>query len=284
MFVIIGTVVVLASLITGYLMHHGQLAALAQINEFIIIVGAAIGSLIVANPMNELKRIIAGILGTLKGVQVSKEAYIELLKLMYELFQFAKKEGLIALEPHIENPESSSIMSKYPTFLANHHAVEFFTDTLKVVLSGGVPAHDLEELMEIDIDAHHKAEALPHQATAVLADAFPALGIVAAVLGVIITMQSISEGPEAVGGNVAAALVGTFLGVLLSYGIVGPIAKNMEYIFEKESIYLQCIKAALLSFAKGAPASIAIEYARRTIDPDNRPTFEEAEEAVKSTR
>ncbi len=284
MFVIIGTVVVLASLITGYLMHHGQLMALMQINEFIIIVGAAIGSLIVANPLSELKNIIAGILGTLKGVKITKEAYIELLKLMYELFQFAKKEGLIALEPHIENPESSSIISKYPSFLANHHAVEFFSDTLKVVLSGGVPAHDLEELMEIDLEALHKAEAHPHEATAILADAFPALGIVAAVLGVIITMQSINEGPEAVGGNVAAALVGTFLGVLLSYGIIGPLSKNMEYIFNKESIYLECIKAALLSFAKGAPASIAIEYARRTIDPEHRPTFDEAEEAVKSTR
>jgi len=284
MFVIVGTVIVFASLIIGYLMHHGQLMALMQINEFIIIGGAAFGSMLVANPMSVIKQIIAGILGTLKGPKANKEAYIELIKLMYELFQFAKKEGLIALEPHIENPESSSIISKYPTFLANHHAVDFFTDTLKVVLSGGVPAHDLEELMEIDIEALHNEESIPHQSLAVVADAFPALGIVAAVLGVIITMQSISEGPEAVGGNVAAALVGTFLGVLMSYGIVGPIAKNMEYNFNKDSVYLQCIKAALLSFAKGAPASIAIEYARRTIDPEHRPTFAEAEEAIKSTR
>ncbi len=284
MFVIIGIVVLFVALITGYTMHHGNLLVLLQINEFIIIAGAAFASMLIANPLNLIKKIISGALGTLKGPKVSKAAYLELLQLMYELFQFAKREGLIALEPHIEQPESSSILSKYPTFLANHHAVEFFTDTLKVVLSGGVPAHDLEELMEIDLDIHHKESHKPSAALSTVADAFPALGIVAAVLGVIITMQSISEGPETVGANVAAALVGTFLGVLLSYGIVGPIAKNMELITEKESIYLDVIKSGLLAFAKGAPASIAVEYARRTIDPENRPTFNEAEEAIKATR
>lgn len=284
MLVIVGVVLLFASLLIGYTMHHGNILVLLQINEFIIIGGAAFASILIANPMSVVKKIIAGAIGTLKGPKVSKSAYLELLQLMYELFQFAKREGLIALEPHIEEPESSSIISKYPSFLANHHAVEFFTDTLKVVLSGGVPAHDLEELMEIDIDIHHKEEHKPSAALATVADAFPGLGIVAAVLGVIITMGKISEGPEQVGASVAAALVGTFLGVLMSYGLVGPIAKNMENTFEKESIYLEVIKSGLLAFAKGAPASIAIEYARRTIDPDNRPTFSEAEEAIKATR
>jgi chemotaxis protein MotA len=206
------------------------------------------------------------------------------MQLLYELFQFAKREGLIALESHVENPHDSSILSKYPTFLANHHGVEFLCDTLKVVLSGGVPAHDLEELMDIDLEALHKEESFAPDALNTVSDAFPGLGIVAAVLGVVVTMQSINQGAEAVGHHVAAALVGTFLGVLLCYGLVGPIAKNMGFIVEKEHRYLEVIKSALLSFAKGAPASVAIEYGRRAIDPELRPSFSETEEAIKQAR
>lgn len=284
MFVIIGVALVFGALFGGYLMAGGSIGVLIQPSEFIIIGGAAIGSLVIANSLDTIKKVIAGVLGTLKGPSVNKPAYVELLQLMYELFQFAKREGLIALESHVENPESSPIMSKYPSFLKNHHGVEFLCDTLKVVLSGGVPAHDLEELMDLDLEAHHKEEAVPPAALNTMADAFPGLGIVAAVLGVVITMQSISQGPEVVGHHVAAALVGTFLGVLLSYGVVGPIAKNMDNTMNKEAVYLVCIKSALLSFAKGAPAAVAIEYGRRAIDPENRPTFKETEEAVKKTK
>jgi chemotaxis protein MotA len=281
MFVIIGLVVVVGSLMGGYIMAGGDPLVLMQINEFIIIGGCAVGALLTANSMATLKAVMAGAMKTLKGPAVNKDVYLELMQMLYELFQFAKREGLIALEPHIEDPESSSIMSKYPTFLANHHGVEFLSDTLKVVLSGGVPAHDLEELMDLDLEAHHEEEHMAPAALTTMADAFPALGIVAAVLGVVITMGSISAGPEAVGHHVAAALVGTFLGVLLSYGIVGPVAKNMEGIVAKESKYLVVIKSALLSFAKGAPATVAIEYGRRAIDPENRPSFDETEEAIK---
>ncbi|MFP4529545.1 MAG: flagellar motor stator protein MotA [Candidatus Kapaibacterium sp.] len=281
MFVIIGLVIVIGSLIAGYVMHGGDLRVLMQINEFIIIGGAAIGSMLIANPLSTIKKIMSGAMGTLKGSTLNKEAYIDLLRLQYELFQFAKREGLIALEPHVEDPESSSIISKYPSFLANHHAVDFLCDTLKVVLSGGVPAHDLEELMDIDLEALHEEEMQPPNSLNTVSDAFPALGIVAAVLGVIITMQSINKGAETVGANVAAALVGTFLGVLLSYGVVGPIAKNMGDRVQKESRYLQCIKSSLLSFAKGAPATVALEYGRRAIDPESRPSFSETEEALK---
>ncbi len=281
MFVIIGVVVVFASLMIGFLMHGGQVGTLMQINEFIIIGGAAIGSMLIANPLSVVKSIISGAIGTFKGPKVNKEAYLELLKLMYELFQFAKREGLIALESHVENPEESSIISKYPTFLANHHGVAFLCDTLKVVLSGGVPAHDLEELMDIDLEVMHEEEEAPPTAVATIADAFPGLGIVAAVLGIIITMGRISEGAESVGESVAAALVGTFFGVLMSYGIIGPIAKNMGVTAQKEGKYMMAIKAALLSFAKGAPAAVAIEYGRRAIDLENRPSFSETEEAMK---
>lgn len=284
MFVIIGVVLVFASLLIGYTMHHGDVAVLIQINEFIIIGGAAIGSLLISQPLSVLKQIISGVLATLKPPKVNKKAYIELLQLLYELFQFAKREGLIALEQHVENPKESSIMSKYPTFLANHHGVEFLCDTLKVVLSGGVPAHDLEELMDIDLEVLHESEGIPAGAVSTVADAFPGLGIVAAVLGIITTMGAINEGAERVGASVAAALVGTFFGVLMSYGVVGPIAKKMESNQRTESKYLQVIKATLLSFAKGAPAAVAIEYGRRAIDPDNRPSFTETEEAVKGAR
>jgi len=281
MFVIVGIVLVFGALLGGFIMAGGNPLTLIVIPEYVIIIGAAVGSLLIANPLPILIKIINGVLGTLKGPKVNKQAYLDLMKMMYEIFQFAKREGLIALEQHIENPTQSSIISKYPSFLANHHAVDFFCDTLKVVLSGGVPAHDLEDLMDMDIEALEHEEEIPPASLQVMADAFPGLGIVAAVLGIIITMGSINEGAEAVGHHVASALVGTFLGVLLSYGLFGPLASQMAKIVAKEGKYLIAIKAGLLSFAKGAPAMVAIEYSRRSIDPENRPSFKETEEAVK---
>ncbi len=281
MFVIIGVVLVIGSMLTGYMMHHGQIMVLMQVNEFIILGGVAAGSMVVANPLYINKAIIAGVIQTLSGPKVNKQAYLDLIKMLYELFQFAKREGLIALEPHVENPESSSIISKFPSFLNNHHAVVFLSDTLKIILSGGVPAHDLEELMDLDLESTHQEEHFAQTGLNTVADAFPGIGIVAAVLGVIITMGAINEGAEVVGGSVAAALVGTFLGILLSYGIFGPLARNLEIIQFTEGKYMLAIKASLLSFAKGAPSAVAIEYGRRAINPELRPSFKEAEEATK---
>jgi len=284
MFVIIGVIVVLIALLGGFILAGGNIVTLLVIPEYIIIIGVAIGSLLIANPLPVLKRILNGIIGTIKGPRTSPADYTELLKMMYEIFQFAKREGLIALEQHVENPESSTILTKYPSFLANKPAVEFFCDTLKVILSGGIPANDLEDLMDKDLEAIEQEEEIPPSSLQTMADAFPGLGIVAAVMGIIITMGAISEGAESVGHHVAAALVGTFLGVLMSYGIVGPLAASMQKISIKESKYLQALKAGLLAFAKGLPASVAIEFARRSIDPENRPTFKETEDAVKQTR
>lgn len=285
MFVIIGFVFVFVTVFGGFLWaaHFNPVAIGFFLHpyEYIIIGGATIGSMIISNSLALNKRIIASVLATLKGPKVSKKAYLELLALLYELFQFAKREGLIALEQHVENPESSSIISKYSTFLSNHHAVEFLCDTLKVVLSGGVPAHDLEELMDLDLENLKEEEHEPPAAINTVADALPGLGIVAAVLGIIVTMLSITAGPEVVGAKVGGALVGTFMGVLLSYGFIGPLARNVEAMVHKEGKYLESIKAALLSFAKGAPAAVAVEYGRRAIDPENRPGFSETEEAVK---
>lgn len=284
MFVIIGVIVVLVALLGGFILAGGNIVTLLVIPEYIIIIGVAIGSLLIANPLPVLKRILNGIIGTIKGPRTSPADYTELLKMMYEIFQFAKREGLIALEQHVENPESSTILTKYPSFLANKPAVEFFCDTLKVILSGGIPANDLEDLMDKDLEAIEQEEEIPPSSLQTMADAFPGLGIVAAVMGIIITMGAISEGAESVGHHVAAALVGTFLGVLMSYGIIGPLAASMQKISIKESKYLQALKAGLLAFAKGLPASVAIEFARRSIDPENRPTFKETEDAVKQTR
>jgi chemotaxis protein MotA len=284
MFVIVGVVILFVALLGGFVIAGGNPLSLIVPAEYLIIIGASVASVMIANPLYIIKQIIAGALGTLKGAKVSKVAYIELMQLLYELFQFAKREGLIALESHVENPESSAIISKYPTFLNNHHAVEFLCDTLKVVLSGGVPAHDLEELMDIDLESIHAEEEVPAVSLQTMADAFPGLGIVAAVMGIIVTMGAVSEGAEKVGHHVAGALVGTFLGVLLSYGLFGPISQYMAKIAAKEAKYLLCIKSALLSFAKGAPATVAIEYGRRAIDPENRPTFKETEDAIKKPK
>ncbi|MBL7999920.1 MAG: flagellar motor stator protein MotA, partial [Candidatus Kapabacteria bacterium] len=243
-----------------------------------------VGTLLIANPLPLTMAVMKGALGTLSGSKINKEAFLDALKLMYELFQLAKREGLIALEPHIENPTGSAILSKYPTFINNHHACDFVCDTLKVILNGGVPAHDLEDLMDLDLDTMHHEEMKAPTALNTVGDAFPGLGIVAAVLGVVITMGKIDQPPEVIGHSVAAALVGTFLGILLSYGFVGPLAKNMEHIINGEHHYMNCLKAGILSFAKGAPAVVAIEYGRRAIEPHERPSFKETEEAVKSVK
>ncbi|MGI6369126.1 MAG: flagellar motor stator protein MotA [Ignavibacteria bacterium] len=278
MFVIIGIVVVLGSMLGGFMMAGGNPLTLLQVSEFVTIGGVILGSILIANPLPTVIKIVKDMLGTLKGPSVNKAAYLDLLKLLYEVFQFSKREGLIALESHVENPTSSSIFSKYPSFLANHHAVDFLCDTLKVLLSGGVPAHDLDELMDTDLERIHEEEHVPSAQMQVVADAFPGIGIVAAVLGIIVTMGSIDQGAAAVGHHVGAALVGTFLGVLMSYGIVGPIASLMGTYANIEGKYIMVIKAAVLSYAKGAPSNVAVEFGRRSIDPANRPTFKETEE------
>lgn len=286
MFVIIGFAVVFICVFGGFLWASGfnpdAIGFFLHPYEYLIIGGAAVGSMLISNPLHLNIEIVKGILGTLKGSKINKAAYVDLLKMLYEIFQFAKREGLIALEQHIENPKESSILSKYPSFLDNHHAVEFLCDTLKVVLSGGVPAYELEELMDIDLE-NIKAEAA-HVPAALntVGDALPGLGIVAAVLGIIITMLVITEGAATVGAKVGGALVGTFMGVLLAYGFVGPLSRNLEGIVTAEGKYLDVIKASLLAFSKSMPPTVAVEYGRRSIDPHNRPSFTETEEAIKN--
>ena len=281
MFVIIGLVVVFGAVIGGYVMHHGPLAVLIQPNEFLIIGGAGLGTLIIANPPSVLKACIAQLLGLLKPNPYGAKAYAELLQVLYEVFQKARKDGLVGLEAHIEAPETSDIFQKYPSFMNNHHAVALLCDTLKVLLTGTVEDHNLAEILDVDLEKHHHEAMLAPHALSTVGDAMPGFGIVAAVLGVIITMGSIGGAASEIGEKVAAALVGTFLGILLAYGVFGPVAKAMETRLHAEHDYMLCIRTALLSFARGDAPMTAVEFSRRNIEPHERPSFAELEELTR---
>jgi chemotaxis protein MotA len=280
-FVIIGLVVVFGSVIGGYVMHHGKIAVLIQPNEFIILGGAALGTLIIGNPPAVLKACVSQMLGLLKPNPYGAKAYAELLQVLYEVFQKARKDGLVGLEAHIENPESSDIFQKYPSFMANHHAVSLLCDTLKVLLTGTVEDHNLADILDVDLEKHHHEAMLAPHAITTVGDAMPGFGIVAAVLGVIITMGSIGGAASEIGEKVAAALVGTFLGILLAYGVFGPLAKAMETRLHAEHDYMLCIRTALLSFARGDAPMTAVEFSRRNIEPHERPSFSELEELTR---
>jgi chemotaxis protein MotA len=284
MFVIIGIGAVFLCVVLGFLMHHGNLMVLIQPNEFLILGGAAFGSFIAANGMKNVGTTMKAIQGLLKPDPYTKEAYMDLLRMMYTLFNVARKEGLLGLEQHIENPDKSDIIKVYPTFIANHHALSFFCDTMKVILTGAVGPHDLSEMMEIDLETSHASMMLPVEALQTVGDAMPGFGIVAAVLGVIITMGEIGGEPSAIGMSVAAALVGTFLGILCAYGMFAPMARAIELRLRSESQYLACIRYALFSFARGESPITCVEFARRNIEPSVRPGFTEMEKDVKEAK
>jgi len=254
MFAIIGIVVVFGAVVAGYLMEHGNLKVLMQPAELVIIGGAAIGTVLVANPLHILKEIVGGILGVIGGSKFTKQLYLDSLKTMYELFNKARREGLVALENDIEDPAKSPILSKNPAFLKNHHVRDFFCDTMRMAISGMEP-FDLDQLMELDMEVHHHEAGQPIAALSSMADSLPGLGIVAAVLGVVITMGALGGPPEEIGHKVAAALVGTFLGILLCYGLVGPLAANMMKTAEDERAYLHVLRVLMYTFLKEPPPS-----------------------------
>ncbi len=283
MLAIAGLVVVAISIIGGYLMEDGHILVLYQPAEFLIIGGAALGSLLAGTPPKVMKDIISQLLGLL-GSGPTRKIYTELLVMMYELFNVARKDGLVGLESHVEHPEESSVLSKYPFFMKNAHALHFLSDTMRLIIMGGVPEHDLEAMMDADLETHHEENLQPSSQLARIGDALPGLGIVAAVLGVVITMGAIGGPAEEIGHKVGAALIGTFLGILLSYGFVQPLSTNLATTAETSGKYYVCLKQGLLAFHKGFAASIAIEFARRVIPSDVRPTFEEAEEACRNAK
>ncbi len=281
MFVIIGIVIVLGAILGGFTLAHGNLVLLIQPAEFVIILGAALGSLLISSPLSVIKKIFGSIPHLIKGVNFTKQDYLELLKSFNDLFLLAQRDGLLSIEKHIESPKDSEILSVNKTFINNHHASTFFSDTMKVMLSGGVPPHELEALIDAEIETFEMESKPVVNAISKVGDSFPGLGIVAAVLGIIVTMSSIDEGAATVGMHVAAALVGTFLGVLMAYGFVNPIATNLELQHELEKRYLETIKACIVAYAKGNPPIIAVEIARRTIFSDYRPSFQELENYIR---
>jgi chemotaxis protein MotA len=281
MFVIIGVVIVIGSIVGGYLLEHGNLRVLLQPAELVIIGGAALGTVFIANPMHTIQAMFKGLLGTLKGSKYTKAFYLEQLKLLNDIFVYARKNGMAKLESDLDEPAKSPVFQKYPKFLADHHALYFFCDTVRMAISGGVSHLELDQLMELDIEVQHHEGSEPVSAVTTVADSLPGLGIVAAVLGVVITMGAIGGPPEEIGHKVAAALVGTFLGILLCYGFLGPLAGNMTRQNEAHGQYMNVLRQAILAFIKGTAPSLAVEFARRAIPTHLRPSFKEAETAIK---
>jgi chemotaxis protein MotA len=278
---IVGILIVLGAIAGGYLMEHGNLKVLLQPAELIIIFGAAVGTVVVANPLPTLSRIAKGLVGVIGGGGFSKAFYLENLKMLYELFSHARKAGTGKLEEEVDGPEKGVIFKKYPKFLQSHHALHFLCDTLRTALSSGLDPIDIDHMMEVDLEVHHREAHEPVAALTTMADSLPGLGIVAAVLGVVITMGALGGAKEEIGHRVAAALVGTFLGILLCYGVFGPLASAMSKQTDAEGHYFGFLRMACLAYIKGLSPIIVAEMARRSIPTGVRPTFQEMEAACR---
>ncbi len=281
MFPIVGILVVLGCIAGGYLMEKGNLLVLMQPAELLIIGGAAIGTVLIGNPPYILKSIVSSILAVFKGSHYTSTTYLDTLRFLNDFFGTSRKNGITALENDLDEPEKSALFKRHPSFAKDKEAMHFFCDTMRTLLAGGVEVHDLDQIMETDLEVLHKQAMLPAAAISTMADSLPGLGIVAAVLGVVITMSALGGPPEEIGHKVAAALVGTFLGILLCYGFLGPMAANIKKQTNAESEYFLCLRMGLLSFMKGVPPILALEAARRAIPHHVRPTFQEMDKACR---
>jgi chemotaxis protein MotA len=284
MFTIIGLVFVFGCVLGGFAMVGGPMQVLIQPAELVVIGGAAVGTLIVGAPGNIRGQVLGTFVKAFVGSMPSKGDYLELLKLQYEVFTFVRKNGAVALDEHVTDLEKSSIFSKYPSFLKNHHAVDFFRDALKQIVNGTASAEELDVLLETELDTHHEEAAIPIGLVRTTGDALPGLGIVAAVLGIIVTMGHLDAGPEEIGHHVAAALVGTFLGILLCYGLLQPIANCVEMQEIAKSKYLKCIKEGVVASLKGAAPIVAIEFARKAVFSADRPSSDETDAACRALK
>jgi chemotaxis protein MotA len=277
MFSIIGIVVVFGAIVGGYLMEKGNLHVLLQPAELVIIAGAAAGTVLIANPPYILKQIGQGMAGVFKGSRFTRQLYLDSLKMLFELFNRSRREGLTAIEEDLEQPEKSKTFTAYPAVVSDHHVLAFICDTLRTASSGAVDPFDIDQMMELDMEVHHHDATQPVSALSTVADALPGLGIVAAVLGVVITMGALGGPPEEIGHKVASALVGTFLGILLCYGFMGPIASNMAKTADEEGAYYHVLRVAMASFIKGTAPILAVEIGRRATPGQVRPGFQELE-------
>ncbi|MDC0344626.1 flagellar motor stator protein MotA, partial [Alphaproteobacteria bacterium] len=260
----------------------GKLAVLNQPFEFVIIGGSAAGAYMIANPKSILGQTLPAVKSVFQGTTYTKESYLELLSVLFTLFKLSQSKGMLALESHVEAPDESEIFTTYKVFFEKKHALHFLCDYLRLLTMGSEDPHQIEDLMDEEIETHHKESHAVQGALANLGDGFPALGIVAAVLGVIKTMGAVNQPPEILGKYIAGALVGTFLGILLSYGFVSPLATGLQHIQDDESKYFECIKVSMIAFMKGAPPAIAVEYGRKTIFSKTRPSFVELEESMQA--
>ncbi|MBO9828880.1 flagellar motor stator protein MotA [Xanthomonas sp. A2111] len=284
MLIIVGFVVVLLSVVGGYLLSNGKLGALWQPYELMIIGGAALGAFLVSTPGKIVKATIAGVLGVFKGPQYKADDYRSTLTLIYELLNKARRDGFMALEDHVERPADSAIFGNYPKVLADHHLLDFITDCLRLMIGSNIEPHELEPLLELELEKHHHEAMAPAHALSKVSDGLPGFGIVAAVLGIVITMGAIGGPIEEIGHHVGAALVGTFLGILLAYGFVAPLSAAMEARAEQDSRIFESVKTALLACLRGYNPKIALEFARKTLPTDVRPSFADFETHLKTIK
>ena len=285
MFVIIGSVIVIGCVLGGFIMEGGHVLALWHPSEIIVIVGAAIGAFITSNPMKVVKNAVGGALAVLKPPRYGRSDYVDLLKLLYDVLVKIRKEGVLAVEGDIESPEKSALFSKYPRIMGDHHMVEFITDCMRLIVGGGMDPHELESLLEYELEVHHKEAHEPAHAVQQVADALPGFGIVAAVLGIVNTMGSLEGADTAtIGHKVGAALVGTFLGILVAYGFVGPAALAMGHRANEEGKAFEVVKMALVASVRGYPPQVAVEFARKLLSSEVRPSFNDLEGHLKGKK
>jgi chemotaxis protein MotA len=284
-FAIIGTLVVLGSVLGGFMMGGSSLLLLWHPLEIVVIIGAALGAFMISNPMKVIKASFTGALGLVKGPRYGRAEYIQLLKLVYDILVMARKDGVLAIERHIEDPAKSDIFKKYPVIMADHHMMEFITDCLRLISGGNLDPHELESLLEYELETHHKETAEPAHAVQKVADALPGFGIVAAVLGIVSTMAAIDGASTSeIGHKVGAALVGTFLGILVAYGFVGPISTAMEHKAHDESKAFEVVKMALVASVRGYPPPVAVEFARKLLFSQVRPNFKDLEAELRGKK
>lgn len=282
MFVLIGMLIVMGGVLGGYMMHEGKLGVLIQPSEFLIIGGAVIGSSVVMTPMAILKKLLKEFKAALGSGSETPRTALDRLVTVYRVLRVAQYDGATGLERHVEKPRESELFKSNPGFLADHHTLEFFCDTLKIIMLGSVPPHQLTELTDLDLATHEEEVAQPISVIQKQADALPGLGIVAAVLGIVITMQGIDGDPGQIGHNVAVALVGTLMGVLACYGFVGPLAARLEFLHHETHDRLKSVQACLTAFANGAPPQACVEFGRRALPSHCRPTFDELEKGCRN--
>ena len=281
MLALLGVVAVFAAVLGGYLLEHGNLWVLLQPAELLIVVGAASGAVLIANRPSLIRKMIDGARDAFRAPPYSRDSHLRYLRMLFEVFVFAQRAGIAALENDVDSPQKSPIFARYPEFLHDRETRAFICDSLRMLVIGATAPHELDQLMDLDIDVQRRGRHEPVLALHTVADALPGLGIVAAVLGVVITMQAIGGSPETVGQKVAAALVGTFLGILLCYGMVGPVAARLESLGEEHTQFLQVMRVAICSFVRGSSPMLAVEYARRSIPVEWRPSFIELETTIR---